>query len=139
MRFWDKIMVKWNGFREKTAPFLEKMKKFFKQVDDVLTVIWKYLTAFKKIWISIPIAVAAIMLAINNLAKLPAVVGLNLQINGTFGLQTTRGIAVICPLFVTLICILLVFISRRTLTPWFAGLVSLLIPVAILLINTFPG
>jgi hypothetical protein len=139
MRFWDKVMVKWNGLREKTAPFFEKLMKFFKKVDKILTVIWKYLSAFKKIWISIPIGIAAVMLAINNLTKLPAVVGLNLRVDGTFALQTTRGIAVICPLFVTLICVLLVFCSRRTLTPWFASLVSLLIPVAILLINTFPG
>lgn len=139
MHFWDKVMDKWNAFRTKADPFLKKLIAVFKAIDKVLMTIWRYILAFKKVWISIPIAAGAIMLAMNNLAKLPEVVGLSLQNNGAFAIQVTRGIAVVSPLAVTLICLLLMFCSRRTLTPWFVSLCSLLLPVVILITNTFPG
>lgn len=139
MNFWDNVMVKWNRFLEKADPFFKGVLKVIKGIDKVLMTIWRYLLAFKKLWISIPIGFAAIMLALNNLAKLPAVVGLNLQKNGVFATQIPRELAVFCPLLVTLICLLLMFCSRRTLTPWFVSLASLALPVVILLINTFPG
>jgi hypothetical protein len=79
------------------------------------------------------------MLALHNLTHLPKVVGLNLQTDGVFALQIPRGTAVFVPLVITLICLLLMWCSRRTLTPWFACLVSLALPVVILIMNTFPG
>ena len=84
-------------------------------------------------------ASSAMMLAINNQAKLPEVVGLNLQNNGAFSIQIAREIAVLGPLAVTALCLLLVFCSRRTLTPWLVSVFSLALPVLILVINTFPG
>jgi hypothetical protein len=73
------------------------------------------------------------------MTHLPQVVGLRLQTNGAFAIQITRGLAVISPLAVTLVCLLLMFCSRRTLTPWFVSLCSLLIPIVLLITNTFPG
>ena len=139
MSFWDKVMEKWNRFLEKADPFFKGFMKVLKVIDKVLMTIWRYLLAFKKLWISIPIGVAAVFLALNNLAKLPPVVGLNLQISGVFTTQIPRELAVFCPLLVTLVCLLLLFCSRRTLTPWFVSFASLALPVVILLINTFPG
>lgn len=137
MSFWDKVMEKWNAFRKKAEPFFAKCAVVVKWIDKALMTIWRYLKAFKKLWLAIPVALGAIVLAMHNLANLPQVVGLRLQTNGAFAVQITRGIAVISPLAITLICLLLMFCSRRTLTPWFVSLISLLLPVVILITNTF--
>ena len=139
MNFWDKVMQKWNLLREKSAPAMQVAGKVAKSTGNVLSTIWRYIKAFKKVWLTIPVVVGAILLAIHNLTHLPNVVGLNLQTDGVFALQIPRGTAVFVPLVVTLICLLLMWCSRRTLTPWFACLVSLAIPVVILIMNTFPG
>ena len=139
MSFWDKVMEKWNGFRKKMDPFFQKCVVVFKWIDKALLTVWRYLTAFKKLWLAIPVALGAIWLAMHNMTHLPQVVGLRLQTNGAFAIQITRGLAVISPLAVTLVCLLLMFCSRRTLTPWFVSLCSLLIPIVLLITNTFPG
>lgn len=139
MNFWDKVMQKWNLLREKSTPAMQVAGKVAKSTGNVLSTIWRYIKAFKKVWLTIPVVVGAILLAIHNLTHLPKVVGLNLQTDGVFALQIPRGTAVFAPLVVTLICLLLMWCSRRTLTPWFACLVSLAIPVVILIMNTFPG
>lgn len=139
MNFWDKVMQKWNLLREKSAPALQTAGKVAKTTGNVLATIWRYLKAFKKIWLAIPVAAGAIMLALHNLTNLPKVVGLNLQTDGVFALQIHRGTAVLAPLVITLLCLFLMFCSRRTLTPWFVSLMSLALPVVILILNTFPG
>jgi hypothetical protein len=139
MNFWDNVMQKWNLLREKSAPATQAAGKVAKSAGNVLSTIWRYIKAFKKVWLTIPVVVGAIMLALHNLTHLPKVVGLNLQTDGVFALQIPRGTAVFAPLVITLICLLLMWCSRRTLTPWFACLVSLALPVVILIMNTFPG
>ena len=70
---------------------------------------------------------------------LPAVVGLDLQVGGDFSIQVVRELAVLGPVAVTAVCLLLMFISRRTLTPWIVSLVSLALPLVILVTNIFPA
>ena len=139
MNFWDKVMQKWNLLREKSAPAMQTAGNIIKKIGKVLMTIWRYLKAFKKLWLAIPVGVAAVMLALHNLTHLPEVVGLNLQLDGVFALQIPRGTAVFAPLAVTLLCLILMLGSRRTLTPWFVSVVSLALPVVILILNTFPG
>ena len=93
----------------------------------------------RKIILAVPVAWAAIALALRNLAKLPALVGLDLQADGTFGIQMGKLPAVLAPLLVTAVCLLLLFCSKRTLTPWLVSVFSLTLPVIILIINTFPA
>jgi predicted membrane protein len=78
------------------------------------------------------------MLAFRNLGKLPELVGLMLQADGTFAVQMGRLPAVLAPLMVTAICLLLMFCSKRVLTPWLASVFSLVIPVVIWIINVYP-
>ena len=92
----------------------------------------------KKVLIALGAAVALI-LALMNLFKLPALVGLGLQGNGEFSFEIIREVAVIGPLAVTAICLLLMFASKRTLTPWMVSVFSLLLPLMILFTNTFPA
>ena len=42
------------------------------------------------------------------------------------------------PVAITALCLLLMFCSKRILTPWVVSAVSLLLPVFIWVINVFP-
>lgn len=117
-----------NRFMEKLQPTLEKAKVY-----------WDYVKKFKKLFLAAPVAAMAVLMAINNLIKLPALVGFGLQGDGEFSFELIREVAVIAPLLVTAICLLLMLASKRTLTPWMVSLFSLLLPWMILITNTFPG
>ena len=117
--------------RQKTQ---KEGSKFWENVRYVCT--WAY--KLRSILLSIPVVVAAIVLAIRNMAKLPAEVGLNLQASGEYAMTVSRGVAVFVPLAVTGVCLLLMFCSRRVVYPWLISLFSLVLPIVILILNTFP-
>ena len=139
MNFIDRFMVKWERFRRNAEPTLEKARKIKSNVMDKVVPAWNYVMKFKKLFLAAPVATMALVMAIINLIKLPALVGLGLQGNGEFSFEIIRELAVIAPLAITAICLLLMFASKRTLTPWMVSLFSLLLPVMILLTNTFPA
>ncbi len=129
----------WQRFSAKMQPTIEKVKAIYTKVADKVVPAWNYVTKFKKLFLAAPVAAASVLIAIYNLIKLPALVGIGLQGNGEFTLEIIREVAVIAPLLVTAICLLLMFASKRTLTPWMVSLFSLLLPLMILITNTFPG
>lgn len=139
MNFIDRFMKKWERFRKNAEPTIEKAREIKNNVMDKVVPAWNYVKKFKKLFLAAPVATMALVMAIVNLIKLPALVGFGLQGNGEFSFELIREIAVIAPLAVTAICLLLMFASKRTLTPWMVSLFSLLLPVMILLTNTFPG
>ncbi|MBE6976909.1 MAG: hypothetical protein E7439_06965 [Ruminococcaceae bacterium] len=139
MNFLETVMDKWKIFVEKATPVLESVKQVCKDVGAVFCKIGKYIYKMRKIFLAVPVAWAAISLAIYNEASLPPVVGLDLQINGDFGLQIIRELAVLGPVVITAVCLLLMFASRRLLTPWLVSVFTLLLPLFIRLINTFPS
>ncbi|MBR4108946.1 MAG: hypothetical protein IKK41_01295 [Oscillospiraceae bacterium] len=112
----------------------QKLKKIWDNVRYIGT--WAY--KLRSVLLSIPVAIAAISLAIRNMAKLPEQVGLNLQANGEYAMVVGRGVAVMGPLAVTAVCLLLMFCSRRVVYPWLISLFSLVLPLVILFTNTFP-
>lgn len=138
MQFLKKVNEKWKEFCVWIQPAVDFMGDVFVQLFYVLGVIWKHLLRLRKVFLAVPVAWAAIMLALKNIQDLPKEVGLNLLESGEFEMTISRELAVLGPVAVTALCLLLMFCSRRTLTPWFVSLVSLLLPVAILILNTFP-
>lgn len=139
MNFIDTFMVKWEKFRRKMQPTVAKAGQIAKTVADKTVFVWNYVTKFKKLFLCVPVAVMAVILAIRNLFMLPALVGLNLQGNGEFSIEIIREVAVLGPMVITAICLLLVFVSKRTLTPWMVSVFSLALPLLILVTNTFPA
>lgn len=139
MNFIDRFMKKWERFRKNAEPTLEKAREVTKVAVDKVLFAWNYVTKFKKLFLAAPVATMALVMAIVNLIKLPALVGFGLQGNGEFSFELIREIAVVGPLAVTAICLLLMFASKRTLTPWMVSVFSLLLPLMILITNTFPG
>ena len=117
--------------------WLDKTKRTLQPFWDKLVYACRYIAKFKKLFLSVPVATAAIVMAIVNLIKLPPLVGFLQQANGEFEFEIVRIIAVLGPLAVTAICLLLMFASKRTLTPWMVSVFSLLLPLMILITNTF--
>ena len=129
------LKEKWERFCMVNQPTIQKLKTFGEKVKFVC----QYIAKFKKLFLAAPVAAMSVVLAIVNMIKLPALVGIGIQENGEYAVQMLREIAVLAPILVTGICLLLMFASKRTLTPWMVSLFSLLLPLLILVTNTFPS
>ena len=139
MQFMDSFAQKWNTMRTKLSPVMQKIGRFFRKVLDILAMIWRYIVRFKRIIIAIPVAIGAVYLALWNMDRLPSKVGFGIQLDGTFDYMVAREIAVLGPIAVTALCLLLMFCSKRTLTPWLVSVFSLILPILIWVINAFPS
>lgn len=95
----------------------------------------RYAGYLKKIWLAIPVVLAAVFLAFYVGGMLPDYVGINLLETGDYAMLVTKEIAVMGPLAVTAVCLLLMFWSKRTLFPWLVSVFSLVLPLLILMIN----
>ncbi len=101
--------------------------------------ICRWIYKLRSLILSIPVAVAAVILAIYNQANLPDMVGINIQATGEYAQMVGKGVAVLGPLAVTAVCLLLMFVSRRVIYPWLISLFSLVLPLLIYFTNIFPG
>lgn len=125
---YDNIKKEWDNVFDK-----KKTKK------EVFKSIWKWVYKLRSLILAIPIAVAAVILAVRNMALLPAKVGFSLEASGEFSYTVIKLVAVLGPLAVTAVCLLMMFCSKRVAYPWLVSMLSLLLPIVILLVNTFPG
>lgn len=101
--------------------------------------IGSYVFRMRKLIMSVPVVLAAVWLGQYNAGHLPEQVGLNLQANGEYAYMVSRNLAVLCPLGVTAFCLVMVFLSRRTVYPWIISIFSLALPILLLVTNTFLG
>lgn len=138
MNFMDTIAEKWAAICKKTEPFRIKAGKLCETVGKGMNVAWSYAVRLRKVFAAIPIAWGAVMLAIRNMVELPATVGIGLQLDGSFTFEMSRELAVLGPVALTAVCLLLMFCSKRILTPWVVSAVSLIFPLFIWVINVFP-
>ena len=139
MEFFDKLVAKWNALCEACKPAVKATGRVFKAIGNAFVTIWKYIVKLRKIFLAVPVIWGAILLAMRNLKELPETVGILLQDDGTFSFQLARLPAALLPLVLTLACLFLMFISKRTLTPWLVSVFTLVIPIMLVLINTFPA
>lgn len=135
----DKFMKSLQDFWVKTRPFREKTVRILCKIGHVSQVSGRWIYRMRSVLLAIPVAVAAVILAMRNAVNLPAQVGINLQTSGEYALEISRILAVMGPLAVTAVCLLLMFCSRRVIYPWLISLFSLILPVLILITNTFPA
>ena len=139
MNFIDRFMEGWTQFANRAQPVLSKVGHILSVTVSTLISAWNYILKFRKIFLAVPVGVMAVILALQNMVKLPVIVGLDLQESGEFSIQIVREIAALGPMAITALCLLLMFCSKRTLTPWIVSVISLLLPLLILVTNTFPA
>ena len=65
--------------------------------------------------------------------------GINLLPNGQYEYLISRSLAVVAPLAVTGVCLLMMWLSRRTIYPWIISIFSLVLPLLIWVTNVFPA
>lgn len=139
MKFFETVTEKLNAAFAWLRNFFSPVGRVLSGTVNVLMIIWGFLVKLRKVFLAVPVALAALWLAQENMQRLPETVGLNLQTDGTFALMLSRQGACIIPILITLTCLVLMFISRRVLTPWVVSVVSLIIPVFIWVTNVFPA
>lgn len=131
-----------NQFQEMIAKCREtynKAKPGLEKTGDILSLIGIWVWRLRKFVMAIPVVWLSLYLARLNYSLLPAMVGLDLQTTGEYARMITREAAVYGPMGVTAACLLMMFLSRRTLYPWLISMFSLVLPVLILITNIFPG
>ena len=101
--------------------------------------IWRYLWKFRGIIISVPVLLYAIGQAFQNASRLPDKVGMDLQATGEFAVIIGRPVAVLVPLLITIGSILLTCFTKRPLFPWLISIFTLVLPVLIWVINSYPA
>lgn len=124
------FIEKWNAVRAKTDPVFQK-------IGSVVRLICTWAYRLRKVVMAIPVVYFAVKLAMQNMDRLPDMVGLNLQATGEFALLVTKEYAVFGPLGVTVFCLLLMFCSRKALFPWIISIFSLVLPYLVYLTNIY--
>ena len=105
----------------------------------VIGKIFQIIYKLRGVLLSIPVAVAAIVLAVRNQANLPEMVGINIQATGEYAQMISKSTAVWAPLGVTALCLVFVLCSRKVVYPWLISLFSLVLPLFIWFTNIFPA
>lgn len=99
--------------------------------------VWKWIYRLRSILLSVPVLVIAIVLAVHNMNVLPDIIGLDMQSNGEYTQAITKGVAVMGPLLLTVVCSLLTICSKKVLYPWLISLFSLALPLVFMLTGAF--
>ena len=124
--------------KKETNPGLEKTKEVLGTTGKVLAKIGKYIYKFRSVFLAIPVVYGAVRLALYAQANLPEQVGINLKETGDYAMMVNRNTAILVSLGVTGVCLLMMFISRKTIYPWLISLFSLVLPILLILTNMLP-
>ena len=150
MNWLDRVVARWDWFVGKISPVWDVICRIFGGVGHVLALIWKYIYMFRGILISVPVAIAAAVVASWGRKNLPEMVEITHVLvdkdadGALFGLfvmtteQISRDVAIGVPLLLTAICLVFTILSKRTLYPWLISVLTLCLPIVMYLLNTYP-
>ena len=124
--------------RKKINPAWEKTKAVCSTIGRVFGKIGKYIFMFRSVLLAAPVVYAAVRLAIYARENLPEQVGINLMESGEYALLVGRNTAIMGSMAVTAVCLLMMFVSRRTIYPWLISIFSLVLPILLIVTNIFP-
>ncbi len=110
------------------------MKKTAKVVGNI----WDWIFKLRKLILAIPVLVGMIWLAVRNYRTLPDEIPVILLTDGLAEQMIPRDVAVYGPIAVTMLCLLLMMCSRKTLYPWLISIFSLILPIMFMLSGVLP-
>lgn len=139
MKFFDDIIKNFRAFRQDVRENKAKGNadgSLFKMI-----CMWVY--KLRSVFLAIPVAFAAVLMALDNLIKLPEIVEICIP-SGSEGIavqivELNKMVAVFGPLLITALCLVLMFCSRRVAYPWLISVFSLVLPLFIYFASVFPG
>ena len=124
--------------KKKVNSGLEKTKNVLSTIGKVFAKIGNIIFKLRSVLLAIPVVYAAMRLALYAQANLPEQVGINLKETGEYAIMVGRNTAIMGSLAVTALCLLMMFISRRTIYPWLISIFSLVIPILLIVTNMLP-
>ena len=124
---------------EDSLPVDGYSRSTFRKIWDVIRILCLAVYRLRSVFLAIPVILVALRLAAYNSEHLPLLVGLNLQTTGEFAKTISRQTAVTFPLFLTGGCLVLTFLSKKSLYPWLISIFSLAIPIMLLITNMYPA
>lgn len=104
----------------------------------IYTVVWtlcQWIFKLRKIFMALPVLYYAAEFAKMNMEQLPEMVGFDIQSTGEFAQMISRETAVYGPLGLTVLCVVLMILSRRTIYPWLISIFTLVLPWLIWVLN----
>lgn len=125
--------------REKAQPRLKKAGEVYRKGKEIWKKAWPWIWQLRKVLLAVPVVYLMLYFARLNWNVLPEQVGLNLQSSGEYAQYITRELAVYGPMGVTGGCLVMMFLSRKTVYPWMICMFSMLLPALILITNIFPA
>lgn len=117
--------------------FVQAVRGIYKRLETVVITLGMWVFKLRKLFMGLPVLLAALQLAIYSRDNLPETVGFNIQANGEFAQVISRDTAIYGPLALTCACLVLMLLSRRTVYPWIISIFTLTLPVLILALNMF--
>lgn len=136
------------AFWRKVQPVFEKIGDFFCSFGHIFKVAWSIIVRLRKIIMAAPVILVALRLARVTMESLDgafrfyimdivkSIEEADLVIRQV---EITQEWAVIGPLAVTGACLVLMFLSRRTVYPWLISIFSLVLPIFIVLTSALPA
>ena len=137
--FFTQIKEKITELMQPCMPAFRTIGRVFKDIGYVLKLLFRWMYMLKGLFLSIPVAFAAIALALESMKRLPEEVGIGLLANGEYAYMISRGWAANIPLIITGICLVMVLCSRRVTYPWLISVFSLAIPILLMVTSSIVG
>ena len=125
--------------KKKTNPGWEKTKAVLGAIGNVFAKIGIFIFRIRSVLMAAPVVYAAVRLAMYARENLPEQVGINLKESGEYAMLVARDTAIMGSLAVTALCLLMMFVSRRTIYPWLISIFSLVLPILLIVTNMFPA
>ena len=129
----------WQIFWAKAQVVFAKIGKVFSVIGMVFRKIGRFIFLIRKLLLAIPVVLGLFYVVGYVKERLPSQVGLLIQESGAYTYVVEQGTAINFCVVVTAACLLLMFISRRTVYPWLISIFSLILPIMLLLTNIFPA
>lgn len=107
----------------------------WERIYTVIAALFRWIFHMRKIFMALPVLYYAVEFAKMNMEQLPEMVGFDIQATGEFAQMVSRETAVYGPLGVTVLCIVLMLLSRKTIYPWLISIFSLVLPWLIWVLN----
>lgn len=125
--------------QNETLSAFGKLKNAVGKTNHVIDLVLLWLFRLRKVVLAAPVVYYALKIAEYNRANLPEQVGLNLQATGEFTMMISRNAAVLCPLALTLGCLVLMLFSRKAIYSWCISVFTLALPILLLISNVYPA
>lgn len=135
--FWQSVQFVW-----------ETIKDVFCSIGHVFKVIWTIIVRLRKIILAVPVILGSLYFAKECSTVLTGPFRFHIMdLVNSFKesemiirqVEISREMAIIGPMAVTGTCLVLMFLSRRTVYPWLISIFTLVIPLYVLYAGYFPA